>query len=111
MERYFGGFAEKGWREGSEPGWGRVKEEFDIDMPEPEEVIFAAYDEGNYEGSADVVYRQGDTFFYASGNHCSCFGLENQWAPEPYKRETLAAALERGWMDDDRRKLILERIA
>lgn len=92
---YRNDFAEKGWQDDSVPGWKRVQEEFEIDIPEPEEVIIADYDIDGYEGSANILYREGDKFFYVQGGHCSCYGLEGQWEPEEYSRDTLLGQITR----------------
>jgi hypothetical protein len=49
--------------------------------PEPE-LIYAVYSTPAYEGNAEVIYRQGGKWFEASGGHCSCYGLEEQWDPK-----------------------------
>jgi len=48
----------------------------------------------DYSGSADVLYRDGNTYFYVSGSHCSCYGLEDNWEPEAYTLETLIGQFE-----------------
>ncbi len=77
--------------------WGDVQREFAMNDPEPDEVLYAQYDHEAYgcDGSADVLYRNGDTYYYVSGGHCSCYGLEGQWSPETYSRETLLGAFAR----------------
>jgi hypothetical protein len=57
-----------------------VCEEFAI--PDFEGVIvFACYDRPPYEGYAEVIYLHEGKFFMAQGSHCSCYGLEDSWAP------------------------------
>lgn len=75
--------------------WQDVQDAFGIDLPEPEQVIVADYTYEDYSGDSDVLYRNGDKFFYVSGSHCSCYGLEDQWEPEEYTRETLLGQIER----------------
>lgn len=58
-------------------------------------MLWAEYDNGGYEGSAIVIYRQGDKVFEVSGGHCSCYGLEDQWAPEEYDIPTYLAFVDR----------------
>lgn len=73
-------------------GWDsetEIFEDFKADRPADCEFIFAAYDQGNYEGEALVLFRSGDKLFEVNGGHCSCCGLEGQWEPE----ETTVAAL------------------
>ena len=84
--------------------WEDVARQFSIDMPEPEEVLLAIYEIDSYDGEAMVVYRQGNNYFLASGNHCSCFGLENQWSPEEYDLETFKKVVER-WAEGSRGSL------
>ncbi len=62
---------------------------------EPEEVLWADYETEGYDGSALVIYRQGDKVFEVSGSHCSCYGLEGQWEPEEYDIATYIAAVEK----------------
>ena len=71
-------------------GWdGRdgVRKDFDIKdgelFPRPEQILFASYVEACYEGDAVVIYRGDDGELYeVQGGHCSCYGLEGQWAPD-----------------------------
>lgn len=80
--------------------WQDVCNGFDMNEPQPDEVLAAYYAGVDYDGSAFVVYRNGDKYYTVSGSHCSCYGLEGQWAPEEYTREQLIAALEKGWKDE-----------
>jgi hypothetical protein len=80
--------------------WQDVCNDFDMKEPLPDEVLAADYDGGGYDGSAYVVYRNGDKYYTVSGSHCSCYGLEGQWEPEEYTKEQLIAALEKRWKDD-----------
>jgi hypothetical protein len=67
------------------------------EIPEPEEVILAAYHQESYEGDAWVIYRNGDKYYTVDGGHCSCYGLEGQWKPEEYPdAKTLFEALDKG---------------
>jgi len=75
--------------------WADVQEQFQMNEPEPDEVIFADYSYEDYEGWAEVLYRRGPAYFYVSGSHCSCWGLEGQWEPEAYVLATLILATER----------------
>lgn len=77
--------------------WNDVKKQFEIDQPEPE-AIYASYDGGGWDGSATVFFRDGDQYFTVDGSHCSCYGLEGQWDPEPYTKEQFINALKtRSW--------------
>jgi hypothetical protein len=55
-----------------------------------EEVLFASYGGGDYDGDAFVVFVRDGKLYEVHGSHCSCNGLEGQWSPE----ETSVAALE-----------------
>ena len=67
-----------------------VESNFEVKLDEGAEVLFACYTYENYEGSALVIFRQGGKLYEVNGGHCSCNGLEGQWAPE----ETTVAALK-----------------
>lgn len=64
--------------------WADVAGSFACNEPEPEEVLLADYENDGYEGSAHVVYRNGNTYYVIEGSHCSCYGLEGQFQPESY---------------------------
>lgn len=84
--------------------WSDVCHYFDVVVPQPDQVLYAVYDQPGYEGYADVIYRVGDRFYWASGSHCSCYGLEGQWDPVEYSQQELAEVLLRGshfWYADD----------
>ena len=85
MSNYFENFS----------SWTDVQEQFRMNEPEPEEVLYAMYDIDGYEGSADVIYRNGNKFYWVSGGHCSCYGLEDQWDPEEYSAELFVAAWDK----------------
>ena len=46
------------------------------------EIVYAAYDQGDYDGSAHVIYIENNKLYEVNGSHCSCYGLEGQWLPE-----------------------------
>lgn len=81
--------------------WEDVQKEFGegynrpLTIQEPDGPVLAKYSWEGYEGDANVLYRDNDRIFYASGSHCSCYGLEGQWDPEEYTVETLAGQVER----------------
>lgn len=79
--------------------WADVRSQFDMEVPEPEEVLYASYDIDGYEGSATIIYRIGDRFYINFGGHCSCYGLEGQWDPEEYSAELFILAYEKGNWD------------
>jgi len=45
------------------------------------QILYANYDNADYDGSAEVVYYRKSTkkYYEAYGSHCSCYGLEDQW--------------------------------
>lgn len=45
------------------------------------QILYANYDNDDYDGSATVVYYRKSTkkYYEAYGSHCSCYGLEDQW--------------------------------
>lgn len=102
--------------DGDFESWADVCRYFDEDVAEPDEVLLAVYDMDGYEGSADVIYRVGDRYYWVSGSHCSCYGLEGQWDPEDYSAELLIAALRRGdhfyWSEDSSalRDAVIDRV-
>jgi hypothetical protein len=80
--------------------WRDIQRQFDMEVPEPEEVLYAQYDIEGYEGSAIVIYRIGDRFYINFGGHCSCYGLEGQWDSEEYSAELFLQAYSMGsWYD------------
>jgi hypothetical protein len=81
--------------EGDFSNWEDVQKRFRIDCPEPEQVLFAAYDLLLYDGYAFVAYRNADKFYTVSASHCSCHDLEGQWEPEEYTQEQFFALIER----------------
>lgn len=70
------------------PSYGRWGEERNkAALGSEPEYIFARYLIDGYEGSADVVFYRDGKWFYNSGSHCSCYGLEDQWEPEEFDAE------------------------
>ena len=102
--------------QGSFDSWADVCREFQEVIDLPDEVLLAVYDAHDYEGYADVIYRQGDRYYWVHGSHCSCYGLEGQFDPEEYSAELLIAALRRGdhfrWADDPYafRDVVIDRV-
>jgi len=61
-------------------------------MATEDEIVWASYDGGSYDGSATVIYkRYGDNLFEVHGSHCSCYGLEGQWDPSAVLVQQLQA--------------------
>lgn len=50
-------------------------------FPTSEEILFAQYGSGGYDGSCLVLFEQDGKVFSVEGGHCSCYGLEDQWSP------------------------------
>lgn len=46
------------------------------------ELLAAAYTYEDYSGSAHVLFRRDGKLYEVNGGHCSCWGLEDQWAVE-----------------------------
>lgn len=51
--------------------------------PSEEDVIFASYGTPSYRGDAMVLFQKDGQLYENYGSHCSCYGLEDQWSPEP----------------------------
>lgn len=45
-------------------------------------ILYARYENEDYEGHAIVIFVSGGMFYLVSANHCSCNGLEGLWEPE-----------------------------
>ena len=60
------------------------------DFPTDEEILFASYEQGGYDGDSLVLYRRDGKLYYNSASHCSCYGLEGQWNPDEVIPEQLA---------------------
>lgn len=45
-------------------------------------ILFASYSCANYSGDAFVLMEKDRALYEVNGNHCSCFGLEEQFEPE-----------------------------
>lgn len=52
-------------------------------------LLYACYDLDGYEGRATVVFILDNKLYEVHGSHCSCYGLEGQWAPELTTLEAL----------------------
>lgn len=74
----------KDYFDGDFHSWEAVQRSFEMIEPKPEHIIFAGYDNEGYSGSAYVLFRRGDKYYYVNGSHCSCYGLEGQWIPTVY---------------------------
>ena len=74
--------------------WDGEKYKYD-EMPENLHIFFSYYT--NYEGDALMFGYDSskNMFFYVSGGHCSCNGLEGQFDPEDYTFEEMVDYIER----------------
>lgn len=45
-------------------------------------ILFADYEQQDYDGTAFVFFLRRGKFYVVHGSHCSCYGLEEQWDPE-----------------------------
>lgn len=64
-----------------EPGKEVVNEDLRGPVPTDDELLFASYGGGAYEGDAIVIFEKEGDLYEVSGSHCSCNGLEGQWSP------------------------------
>lgn len=79
-----------------------VFQEFAVEEAERKHIVFlfASYDTPDYEGYADVLYRdeRDGKLYEVHGSHCSCYGLEECWAPEETTVVAVRYQLEHGKM-------------
>jgi hypothetical protein len=52
-------------------------------------VLYACYDQYDYEGSCYVIFKRDKKLYDVHGSHCSCYGLEGQWEPEETSVEAI----------------------
>jgi len=64
-------------------------------------VLLASYGYGNYCGVAFVLFKRDGKLFEVNANHCSCYGLEQEWYPEETTKEALLHRLNEGKLGDD----------
>jgi hypothetical protein len=75
--------------------WGSaadVAASFEIPYAEVQKyrIIAACYSYQCYEGDSYVLMQDGEGNYYeVRGGHCSCYGLEGQWEPEPITKEEI----------------------
>jgi hypothetical protein len=75
--------------------WADVFNAFEKPCPEKEpRHVFASYSYEDYTGSALVIVSNGRKFDVVEGAHCSCYGLEGQWAPTTHTRREIRKMLE-----------------
>lgn len=76
-------------------------------------IVFACYEQEDYEGRVIVFFYDSKTrkYFQTYGSHCSCYGLEGQWTwNDEINFKELENRLDKGNLYDDGifRKLYLE---
>ena len=86
MVRDFAGFYHDSDIDKAMPGYDHV------------DVLLASYSYENYSGDAFVLYRdtRDGKLYEVHGSHCSCYGLEGQWAPDVCDLESLRHRLTEG---------------
>jgi hypothetical protein len=62
----------------------------------PHEVVLAWYGNGDYCGSAYVLFVRDGKLWEVHASHCSCNGIEGQWDPYETSLPTLEHFLEKG---------------
>lgn len=88
-----------------------VERQFHTKLADDIQILYAHYNQDNYEGEAIVIYSQNDKLFEVHGSHCSCHGLEDQFNPESCTYEDIVARLEIGkfpYVDTEKLKSIIE---
>lgn len=75
-----------------------VERNFRVNLKDNEQILFAHYADGDYSGSAWVIFYDSelDKLYEVHGSHCSCNGLEDQWDPEETTKEEILARINRG---------------
>lgn len=63
---------------------------------ENRQFLFAYYSTEGYEGEAFVFFEENGKLYEVNGSHCSCYGLENQFAPEEVTLEELHFRAKKG---------------
>ena len=83
--------------------WLEKKEQMDhaIKQWEGINVLFASYGTDSYSGDAFVLFEREGNLFEVNGGHCSCYGLEGQFEPEPTTIDSIAHRLTIGRMGID----------
>lgn len=76
----------------------RVKAELEAPVPTPDELLFASYGGGAYDGDAVVIFEKDGYLYEVHGSHCSCYGLEGSWSPSKISWEALNLRVQA--MDD-----------
>lgn len=90
----------------SDTRWDAYKESVSRPISEaPEykgvEILLASYSSGCYDGEAFVLFRRDGQLYEVNGSHCSYYGLEGQWEPEPTTVEALRHRMTEGNLGTD----------
>lgn len=72
-------------------------------LPEDITILFARHLEEYYDSSAIVIFRKNSELYEVHGSHCSCYGFEEQWCPEPLVLKELEHRMIEGctWYEAD----------
>ena len=101
---------------GNKSYWLEKKAQMDkvIEKYKDINILFASYGNDNYSGDAWVLFEQEGILYEVSGSHCSCYGLEGQWEPEPVSLKELEHRLLNGtfgiddWSDNNFKQELCE---
>lgn len=77
-----------------------VARDFETDLKDTN-VLFASYSCADYSGDAFVLFEKDGKLYEVNGGHCSCYGLEGQWAPEETAVDAIMYRLYDGKMGQD----------
>lgn len=64
----------------------KILKDFEISPPDSLDgvsLVVAVMETDGYESAAFIVFEKDGQLFEVNGSHCSCFGYEGQWDPEP----------------------------
>ncbi len=64
-------------------------------------ILFAWYGQGDYDGSAFVLFERNGKLYEVNAGHCSCYGLEDQWDPELTSVSALKYRINEGHLGRD----------
>lgn len=59
-------------------------------------ILFATYDFSNWQGDAFVIAEKNGKLFEVHAEHCSCYGLENQFVLEETNIEAIEHYIKNG---------------
>ena len=60
------------------------------------EILLASYGTPSCEGHAFVLFVRDGKLYEVNASHCSCYGLEEQWAPEETEKCFLQYRMTKG---------------